>query len=41
MDKAMTDKEMIDEALAWCDDDILPTEVQQLLREVAGRLSNL
>lgn len=37
----MTDEELIEEAIAWSEDDILPGDVQQLLRDLAARLLTL
>jgi hypothetical protein len=37
----MTDEEMIEEATAWADDDILPEDVQELLRLMASRIATL
>jgi len=36
----MTDEELIEEARGWSEDDILPTEVQQLLLDLANKLES-
>lgn len=35
----MPDRDLIQEALVWSDDEIIPTDAQDVLRELAGRLS--